>query len=182
MIDNISNEGRDMKQQGSSLIEVMVAIAILASGLLGLAALQARSVVWSQSVQQKSVMADIASDLADRIKANRSPFLARTELVGVTPANFPLPPDFANCPQNATPENNPVCVAQGGGRNAYRVQREMNEWYANMRALTNNTGRYTLVSANAGNGFFRYTLTLTWQDDHTQVGAAGDASFVAVIE
>lgn len=168
-----------MKQQGMSLIEVMVAVAILAAGLLGLGALQARSVTMNQSAYYRSIAADLASDLADRVRANRSTYLAKGDS-GV-PTNFPLPPDFSKCPQNtSSPDTAPTCAAQIDDRKAYLVQDEMTAWNTALRTQLKNA-TYTLVSSNAGNGFLKYVLTITWLDDRTS-SAAANTTYTAVIE
>lgn len=168
-----------MKQTGMSLVEVMVAVAILASGLLGLGALQARSVVVNQSAHYRSIAADLAADLADRIRANRSPFLG-SGTTGV-PSNFPQPPDFANCPQNTSDRDaNPTCTGQTSPRNAYLVATEMAAWNTALRSQLRN-GTYILTSDNAGNSFLRYTLTITWLDDR-QSALNSTSSYTAVIE
>lgn len=168
-----------MKQKGMSLVEVMVAVAILASGLLGLGALQARSVVVNQSAYYRSIAADLAADLADRIRANRSPFLGQGT-TGV-PSSFPQPPDFANCPQNASdPDIDPTCSGQTSPRNSYLVATEMAAWNKALRSQLKN-GTYALNSVSAGNSFFRYTLTITWLDDR-QSTSSSSASYTTVIE
>lgn len=169
-----------MKQKGMSLVEVMVAVAILASGLLGLGALQARSVVVNQSAHYRSIAADLAADLADRIRANRSPFLGQTT-TGAIPTGFPQPPDFANCPQNtSSPDTAPTCSTQSSSRNAYLVATEIAAWNTALRSQLKN-GTYTLTSVNAGNSFRRYTLTITWLDDR-QSTSSSTSSYTAVIE
>lgn len=170
-----------MKQQGMSLVEVMVAVAILAAGLLSLGALQAQSVMLNQSAYYRSIAAGLASDLADRIRTNRSPFLAVDSTGAATPTGFPLPPDFTQCPQNGTPDTAPTCADQTGGRKAYLVSTEMAAWNTLLRAQLSN-GKYTLASADAGNGFLRYTLTLTWTDNRSQSGTGADSTYVTVIE
>ena len=166
------------QQQGMSLIEVMVSVAILASGLLGLAALQSRSIVMNQSANYRSIAADLAADLADRVRANRSPYFAMDG--NVLQADLPLPPNFANCPQNtSTPDSAPTCTAVSGHQ-SYLVATEMSEWNTNLRRQLPN-GRYTLVQVAASSAaFYRYTLTITWADDR---GSANpDTSYVTVIE
>ena len=168
-----------MKQQrGMSLIEVMVSIAILASGLLGLAALQSRSIVMNQSAHYRSIAADLAADLADRIRANRSPFFGM-DGANLLP-NLPLPPDFASCPQNTSNRDAaPTCTAVNGHQN-YLVSTEMSEWNTSLRSQLPN-GRYTLVQvAASSSAFYRYTLTITWADDRGD--ANPDTSYVTVIE
>lgn len=168
-----------MKQQfGLSLVEVMVSVAILASGLLGLAALQSKSLVIAQSTQYRSIAADLAADLADRIRVNRSPFFAMTGTT--THADLPLPPDFALCPQNtSTPDTAPSCTTPVGHQ-SYRVATEMSEWNTTLRAQLPN-GRYTLTSTAATPaGFYRYNLTITWADERNS--ASPDFSYSTVIE
>jgi type IV pilus assembly protein PilV len=176
----VENERQIMKQQGMSLIEVMVAVAILATGLLGLGALQTRSIMFNQSAHYRSIAADLASDLADRIRANRNPVQSWDSVLAGATADFPLPPNFAKCPQNNTPDVAPVCTTQDAGRQTYRVQSEMTEWNTNLRSqMRNLNATYTLVSSNADNGFYRYVLTIQWLDDRS---AGTNSSYVAVIE
>lgn len=58
------------RQSGSTLIEVMVAIVVMAIGLLGLASLQVNAMKFQKSASQRSEASQAASDLADRIRAN----------------------------------------------------------------------------------------------------------------
>src|SRR5262245_15740863 len=58
-------------QAGSALLEVMITIAILAIGLLGIAGMQARVVVLEkESFQQTQGMA-LVNDMISRLNANR---------------------------------------------------------------------------------------------------------------
>ncbi len=61
-----------IKQKGVSLIEVMIAVFILASGLLGMAALQTRSLDYNNIAHLNNRANMIAYDILDRIKANSS--------------------------------------------------------------------------------------------------------------
>lgn len=58
-------------QRGFTLIEVLVAVVILAIGLLGLAALQNSGLQGSQEAYLRSQATLLASDLSDRMRANR---------------------------------------------------------------------------------------------------------------
>jgi type IV pilus assembly protein PilV len=57
---------------GFSLIEVLIAMVILAVGLLGLAALQASSLKNNQTAYYRSQATQMVYDIADRMRANRS--------------------------------------------------------------------------------------------------------------
>lgn len=60
------------KQAGISLIEVLVSMLIVAFGVLGLAALQARSMNSEFESYQRSQAIILASDMVERIRMNRS--------------------------------------------------------------------------------------------------------------
>jgi len=62
---------KNARQSGFSLIEVLVTIAILMIGLLGLAALQTNATVAEMEAYQRSQALVLAQDLADRITANK---------------------------------------------------------------------------------------------------------------
>jgi type IV pilus assembly protein PilV len=57
-------------QQGVSLIEILVALVLLAVGLLGLAGLQLRGIQVNQGSQYRSLAEIMAEDLADRLRAD----------------------------------------------------------------------------------------------------------------
>ena len=58
------------KNAGFTLIEVLIAMLVLAVGLLGLAGLQATSLRNNQSAYNRSQATQLAYDLADRMRAN----------------------------------------------------------------------------------------------------------------
>lgn len=65
-----------IRQKGFTLLEVLVAVLVLAIGLLGLAGLQATSLRVNQSASMRSQATNLAYDMADRIRANRDAALA----------------------------------------------------------------------------------------------------------
>lgn len=58
-------------QQGSTLIEVLVAILLTAVGVMGAAAVQLQSVKFNQTAKFRSTAVFLANDIADRLRANR---------------------------------------------------------------------------------------------------------------
>lgn len=64
---------------GFTLIEVLIAVVILAGGLLGLAGLQATTLKNNQSAYLRSQATQIAYDMSDRMRSNRA---------GVTANNY----------------------------------------------------------------------------------------------
>ena len=57
-------------QQGFTLVEILVAVLILAIGLLGLASLQMRGLKNNHSAYMRSQATQLAYDLTDRMRAN----------------------------------------------------------------------------------------------------------------
>lgn len=60
-----------MKQLGFTLLEVMIAVFVLAIGLLGMAHLQITSLKHNQSAEFRTQAALFAADMLDRMRANR---------------------------------------------------------------------------------------------------------------
>lgn len=65
-------------QSGIIMIEVLVSIAVIAFGLLGLAALQTYSLQAAKESYTRSIASDLANDLIDRIRVLRCPTLYKT--------------------------------------------------------------------------------------------------------
>ena len=164
-------------QTGVTLIEVLVSVTVLVLGLVGLAALQARTLMMGQSSYYRGIAADLATNLGERIRANRSPFLADTS-ADVQPAK---PPDFSKCAQGTTDPSAVTCTTQDTDRQAYRVATEMSEWNTLLRSQLP-SATYTLTS-DTGNygGHRRYTLIITWLDDRG-AESNNNTSYKVVIE
>lgn len=73
---------------GFSLIEVMIALVVLALGLLGFALLQTMNLRYTQSANYRTVATNLAYDLLDQMRANRlsaDEYNAATFAVGDAP-------------------------------------------------------------------------------------------------
>ena len=57
-------------QQGASLLETMISLFVLAIGILGILAMQAKSMQYNQSAHVYSQAIYLANDLAERIRTN----------------------------------------------------------------------------------------------------------------
>ncbi|WP_216642767.1 type IV pilus modification protein PilV [Hydrocarboniclastica marina] len=94
-----STSGGARRQAGIGMIEVLVAVLILAIGLLGLAALQVSSMQFTTAAQARSQATLLAHDMLERMRVNR------TNIDGY---NSPLPGDPAACDVDHDPGNNNV--------------------------------------------------------------------------
>jgi type IV pilus assembly protein PilV len=61
-----------IKQSGFTMVEVLVALVVLAIGLLGIAALYLNSLQAGRTAIYRTQAINLAADLADRIRANRT--------------------------------------------------------------------------------------------------------------
>lgn len=139
------------KHTGFTLIEVLIALVVLASGLLGLAALQANGLRSNQTAYFRSQATQLAYDLADRFRSNLP---ARSTYATLAPAS-------------ATSKTN--CLTTTGCTPAAMAENDLFEWNnAVSNTLPNGSG-----SINYSNGFF--TITLTW--DENRDGTENDHSF-----
>lgn len=90
-------------QQGSSLLEVLVAILIMSFGLLALGGLTASSLRYSKMTQFQMIGAQLAADYSDRMRSNMTGFESgaydRTAAYSSTLANVTVPTcaDAAKC-------------------------------------------------------------------------------------
>lgn len=139
------------KQQGLSIIEVLVAMLILAVGLLGMASLQVRAVSDTTNSSFRSIAIFYANDMADRIRAN--PVAEQGNLYNDETGGS----EKVNC-LNATGCNSTDMAAH-----------DKYEWLKNVgEALPAGTGE---INKN-GN---LYTVTVSWNARVQAENANGDA-------
>ena len=68
---NLAAQRHRPQQRGFTLVEALVALIVLAVGLLGIAALYVESLSASRSALLRTQAVNLAADMADRIRANR---------------------------------------------------------------------------------------------------------------
>lgn len=89
---------------GFSLIEVLVALVVLAVGLLGVAMMQIMSVRFTQSANQRTIATNLAYELIDMARANR--VLSAAYVATYTDFGNPVVTSGCPRPATATPADN----------------------------------------------------------------------------
>jgi type IV pilus assembly protein PilV len=138
------------KQGGITLIEVLIAMLILAVGLLGMASLQVRAVSDTSNSSSRSIAIFYANDMADRIRSN--------------PAG-----EQGNLYNDETGGSQKAgCLAVGGCGSSDMAAHDKWEWQQNVsNALPAGAGTITK------NGNI-YTVTVSWNSRVQAQDANGD--------
>lgn len=69
----IRTAGGSRRGRGFTLVEVLIALIVLSIGLLGIAAMYVETLRANRSALYRTQAISLASDLADRIRSNRTP-------------------------------------------------------------------------------------------------------------
>jgi type IV pilus assembly protein PilV len=146
---------------GFSLIEVLVALFVLAIGLLGLAMLQTTGLRFNTNSYSRSQATYVAYDIVDRMRANRTGFLANAYHVPTNTAASTAISAFATCYAASTCKcDASTCTA------ANMAAFDLGKWYDQLYRLVpgaaaarDNNERATIVQA--GNVA---TITIFWQE------------------
>ncbi len=144
--------------KGFTLIEVLVAVIILALGLIGLAGLQANGLANNHSAYNRSQASQFAYDIADRMRSNSSVVNA---YVGATDkANILACPNGTNpctsCTTTATP-----CIE------TVMVTKDVFEWKNSLRTTLPLGDGTVEADPPAGSGIYR--VTISWDDNKSGV-------------
>lgn len=86
------------KESGIALIEVLVAVLVLAVGLLGMAAMQVQSSQMTNGAEQRTQAVLLTADMMDRIRSNRAN-AADYDGISVDPSSTACATDYT--PSNA---------------------------------------------------------------------------------
>jgi type IV pilus assembly protein PilV len=155
------------KSKGFTLVEVLVAVFVLAIGLLGLAGLQAKSLQFNHSAYQRSQATILAYDIIDRMRTNLSE--ARNGSYDIAKADGP--PSATNCQASGA-----TCSA------ASMVNFDLAQWKCSIGSYDDNNTCEGFGIEGAlleGKGFVAtdgdvITVTIEWVDDRTkEVGEDG---------
>ena len=142
---------------GFTLIEVLIAMIILAIGLLGLAGLQASSLRNNQNAYFRSVATQLSYNITDRIRSNQ------------VEAKKGATTKYLMAPSSAQPKAS--CSTTAGCTPAEMAENDLNIWNA---ALNNDL---PLGSGNIAYNGGVYTVTITWDENKSGGSDSGDPSF-----
>lgn len=144
------------KIRGFTLIEVLIAMIVLAIGLLGFAGLQAASLRNNQSSYNRSQATQLAYDLADRMRAN--PGAANSYLTStMAPADAVAQADCTTVSASCT--------------NQDMAQNDLFEWNAAMTSILPAAAGSVTVAGNT------YTITINWDDNRDGNVDTNDPNF-----
>jgi type IV pilus assembly protein PilV len=170
----LSNTRLMRHERGTTLIEILIAVVVMAAGLLGLAGLQMNSLQYQKSSSSRSEAAQAIYDLGERMRANWQlaifdPVLGRVP----TPAE-----DRLRNEANYTGFNRTYAAAKGespaivaacstGTCTAQQIAtNDFAEWLRNIqRRLPGGAGSVLpLTNAEVSPGFSAFLVVVMWQE------------------
>lgn len=155
--------------RGFSIVEALVALIVLSVGMLGIAALYVESLQAGRSAVYRTHAVNLASDMADRIRANRN--------AGIQGNAYVL----------AAGDNPAVqgCADTGGGSSACDqvtlAEDDLARWLAAIRDTLPGNGNGTpsgTVAVDPATAPTQYTITVTWSEP----GEAQPLSYVVSMQ
>lgn len=154
------------RQQGVSLIEMLVAILVLSFGMLAMAGLHASSLRLGKMAQYRAVAQQLADDYADRMRATTRG-LTQAQAAAVAPGYLFLQ---AYSPTSALPAV-PACVVPNACTAAELAARDQARWRNIARASLPGGGLFVQQPQVAGAPGPVVEVTVVWQDPQTATGA-----------
>lgn len=159
---NLPSHPTPRRQRGTTLLEVLITMVILAFGLLGIAAFQAKAQVGSIEAYQRAQAVVLLEDLQARINGNSG---AAASYVTASPLGTPDTTQPANCNGVAAGSARDLCEWSNALKGVAEVKGE-----ANVGAMTGARGCIAQVQApDTTTGVCRhgiYLLTVAWQGLH----------------
>lgn len=150
------------RSHGFTLIEALIALVILAIGLLGMATLMMNSLQSSQGAAQRSAATVAAYDLVERMRANRNSAIQASSPYAVVPSSG-CTPTVDTC----LPCRSKACTA------GELASADMSAWFGALRtAIPDAAATIQQNPGNAGNDTF--CIAIFWQEPG--LGAATNAT------
>jgi len=148
------------RMAGISMIESLVALVVISVGMLGIAGLYVSSLQAGRSANLRVQAVNLASDLGDRIRANKSGVVAYNMAAGGTGVSH-----ACTTPTACTP--------------AFVAENDLFVWSNAVKAALpiGATGAVTFLD-NPGFEPDRYTIVITWRE----AGSDVDSSYQMVVQ
>jgi type IV pilus assembly protein PilV len=139
--------GSMRKQSGFSMVEVLVALVVLAIGLLGIAALYLNSLQSGRTAIYRTQAITLAADLADRIRMNRTAGAGYGTL-------------FADAEAAVA-----ACTTIGGCSDIDLASTDLANWKASIaQQLPNGQGQVVVTPPVAAGEPSSYLVTVRWAE------------------
>lgn len=135
-------------QRGFSLIEVLIALLLLAIGLLGLAFLQVANVRYTTSAEHRTIATNLATEVLDMMRSNPRHVVVYNRLTDASFGGVEVPPEGCSAigADSATPENNII------------------RWRCHVVSrLPGGTGNVVVAGDDIAG--YNATVTVSWADD-----------------
>ncbi len=146
---------RRPSEAGFTMVEVLVALVVLAIGLLGIAALLLKSLQSGRTATYRTQAVNLAADLADRIRMNRTAQDGYATL-------------FADAEVEDTD-----CDTTGGCSDVALASTDLSRWKATLaQVLPNGQGQVVVTDPLGAGEPTNYVITVQWSE-------AGEAAFVS---
>src|SRR5688572_11833452 len=134
-------------QSGFTMVEVLVALVVLAIGLLGIAALYLNSLQSGRTAIYRTQAVTLAADLADRIRMNRT-------------AQAAYDSAFADVEAAVA-----ACATTGGCTDAQLASTDLSNWKATIaQLLPNGQGQVVVTAPVAAGEPANYVITVRWAE------------------
>jgi len=156
---------------GFSLIEVLVAVLVLAIGLLGLAGLQASGLRYSGDAVLRTQAVTLAQDIIERMRANpegvkNSPAASDTYYKITSTLTGTLPDCTGSTCSSATMATYDVLL-----------------WQQTLtQRLPNGQGTINVTDPGGAGLYYNVAVTVSWKERQTESGASTDRSLVLVTQ
>jgi type IV pilus assembly protein PilV len=170
---NLSNTRFMRRERGTTLIEILIAVVVMAAGLLGLAGLQMNSLQYQKSSSSRSEATQAVYDLGERIRSNwpmgvsNNPLFTKDQNWALDRANNEARYNFARTYAAAKVEVPAIVAACSTGTcTAQQIaNNDFAEWLRNIqRRLPGGAGSVTRVVRNPVVPFSEFLVVVMWQE------------------